>query len=162
VVRKARRSDTLFVWSEVIVERDLSPKALKIMRAAASFGMNEGVTIPILSHSGPSRLISFAGKGLRLSRSQREMLQIMVNSIHSHLQDMEEPAPPPFRDIELTRRESECLAWCLAGYTDQKIAQCTHSSPRTVQNHLANLQKKFAARNRAEMIAEAFRHGYRP
>ncbi|AYD00644.1 LuxR family transcriptional regulator [Neorhizobium sp. NCHU2750] len=162
IVSLSRSSDDLILWSEAILNYPLSPKAMQVMQEAAAFGLVDGITIPIASHLGFSTLLSLAGGPLSLSPAQRSLLHVLANSIHSRLLDLDTSHLRPSLQIELTRRESECLSWCLAGYSDRQISELTHSSPRTIQNHLSNIQRKLGVRNRPQMVAEAFRHGYWP
>jgi DNA-binding CsgD family transcriptional regulator len=59
----------------------------------------------------------------------------------------------------ITKAESECLTWCAEGKTDREIALISGRSPRTIQSHITNLQKKLGVSNRAQLVAEAFRRG---
>ena len=59
----------------------------------------------------------------------------------------------------LTRRESEVLHLIADGNSNQQIATDLVLSLRTVERHIANLYAKLGARNRAEAVAYAVRHG---
>lgn len=59
----------------------------------------------------------------------------------------------------LTKREQEILILIAAGETTQQIADNLNISPRTAETHRLTLLKKLSARNTAELISNAFRHG---
>ena len=67
-----------------------------------------------------------------------------------------QPAPA---DIDLTFREQEVLGLLCQHLTDSEIAAHLFVSPRTVNNHGANILGKLGVRNRREAAALAARHG---
>lgn len=67
-----------------------------------------------------------------------------------------QPAPA---DVDLTFREQEVLGLLCQHLTDSEIAAHLFVSPRTVNNHVANILGKLGVRNRREAAALAARHG---
>ena len=65
----------------------------------------------------------------------------------------------PLATAELTPREREVLALVMHGMTSRAIAEQLVLSVRTVDSHLGHLYRKTGVRNRAELIAHAFRSG---
>ncbi len=55
-------------------------------------------------------------------------------------------------DSDLTPRERLVLAGIIEGRTNKEIARALNISPRTVEFHRANLVRKYAARNTAELV----------
>jgi DNA-binding CsgD family transcriptional regulator len=55
-------------------------------------------------------------------------------------------------DTNLTPREREILAKIVVGNSSKEVARCLSISPRTVDFHRANLLKKFAAKNTADLV----------
>lgn len=55
-------------------------------------------------------------------------------------------------EADLTPREHEILARIVVGHSSKEVARSLDISPRTVEFHRANLRKKFAARNTAELV----------
>jgi LuxR family quorum sensing-dependent transcriptional regulator len=159
IVNLVRRADRTIVWSEAIKGQALSFKARQVMRDAAEFGLVDGVTVPIFSQSGLAGLFSLAGRQVSLSAAHRDLLRIIAICAYTRLQDLSGTNNKKMADVMITRSESECLAWCIAGKTAREIGKITRRSQRTVQVHLANLQRKLGAGNRAQLIAEAFRRG---
>ena len=55
----------------------------------------------------------------------------------------------------LTEREREVLSLLAIGHTNPEIAALLSLSPRTVESHRANLQRKLGVRSRAELVRAA-------
>lgn len=66
-------------------------------------------------------------------------------------QENPEPVPPP----KLTPRETEILAWLRQGKTGQEIAIIVGCATRTVEEHMANLNRKLGFTNNAMAILHA-------
>ncbi len=59
----------------------------------------------------------------------------------------------------LTAREAEVLALVAEGLSNTEIAAKLYVSPATVKTHINNLFSKIGARDRAQAVRYAFRHG---
>ena len=72
-------------------------------------------------------------------------------------------APAPVSELsgreELSEREEEVLRLLAAGYTNAEVARRLVISPRTVETHRSNLQRKLGLRTRAELARAAFSGG---
>jgi two-component system, NarL family, response regulator NreC len=55
----------------------------------------------------------------------------------------------------LTEREREVLALLAIGHTNPEIATLLYLSPRTVESHRANIQRKLGVRSRADLVRAA-------
>ena len=55
----------------------------------------------------------------------------------------------------LTEREREVLSLLAIGHTNPEIATLLYLSPRTVESHRANIQRKLGVRSRAEIVRAA-------
>jgi two-component system, NarL family, response regulator NreC len=55
----------------------------------------------------------------------------------------------------LTEREREVLSLLAVGHTNPEIAALLFLSPRTVESHRANIQRKLGVRSRAELVRVA-------
>ncbi len=59
----------------------------------------------------------------------------------------------------LTPREREVLSLVAEGHPSREIAERLEISPRTVEQHQANLLRKLDLRNTASLICYALQHG---
>jgi two-component system response regulator NreC len=62
----------------------------------------------------------------------------------------------------LTAREREVLQLAAEGKTGAEIAARLHISPRTVENHRANVMRKLGLKNQSELVRYAVRRGLTP
>jgi len=61
--------------------------------------------------------------------------------------------------VRLTERETDVLSMVVAGYTARQIAVRLVLSPRTVENHVQHMLRKFAVPNRAALVRHAIENG---
>jgi len=160
VVRFIRRSGRSVIWSQSLKLQALPSKSKRIMDEASDFGLVDGLTIPLHSQNGIDGVFSVAGRRARLTPPEVTLLEIVATRAHRRLLDLAPSPEPPREDLTVTKTESECLTWCVAGKTDKEIGAMTGRSPRTIQTHIGNLQRKLGVANRAELVAEAFRRGF--
>jgi DNA-binding NarL/FixJ family response regulator len=98
----------------------------------ASFPHNEQLRLQYMGKLGPNEFL------LRLAKE--------------HGSDL----PKEFsRDLGLTTREGEVLAWLSKGKTNRDIAQILGLSPRTVDKHLEQIYSKLGVENRTAAAAIA-------
>ena len=76
---------------------------------------------------------------------------------------IEQTRAGPFDPHEtLTAREREVLQLVAEGKTSPEVAARLHISPRTVENHRANLMGKLGLQNQSELVRYALRRGLIP
>jgi DNA-binding NarL/FixJ family response regulator len=71
----------------------------------------------------------------------------------------ERKRPSPERLEELTAREREVMAMVAAGLRNDEIAEYFVISPATVKTHVSRALRKLHARDRAQLVAIAYRYG---
>jgi DNA-binding NarL/FixJ family response regulator len=69
------------------------------------------------------------------------------------------PRPPDARLTRLTEREVEVLVQVARGLSNQEIARELFISPATARTYVSRLLTKLAARDRAQLVGIAYRHG---
>lgn len=60
--------------------------------------------------------------------------------------------------INLTKREFECLFWCVNGKTAKETARILSLSPRTVEDYIKNIKQKLGCESKIELIDIALRN----
>ena len=156
VVRKLRRTDQPFLWSEAAYARG-DARADRVMKEATEFQLNDGLCVPIYTNAGHAG-VSFASDHIDLAQEDRAALQLIAIYAYSKARDMLRPcasveAEPP----HLTRRELEILKYCADGANSRKISDTLSISHETVQTHVANAARKLNAANRCAAVASALR-----
>lgn len=64
------------------------------------------------------------------------------------------------KNLNLTRRQAECLFHLLRGKTNKRIAELLCCSPRTIENHVDNLKDIFGCYSKSQLIEFAFDQGF--
>lgn len=81
------------------------------------------------------------------------------------LSDAVDPLPEtewPGKDIDLTEREAEVIGLIAQGYSNEEIARMCYLSINTVKTYIRSAYRKAGVNTRAQAVAWALRHGFRP
>ncbi len=62
-------------------------------------------------------------------------------------------------EIYLTKRETECLHWCVLGKSASEIAILLNISPRTVESHLSTVKLKLNCTKQSQLVRSYHRIG---
>lgn len=104
-------------------------------------------------------VLSVAAGDAQLDPSvQRRLLEALASGAHVGIQ----PATPETVDDGLTARELDVLAEIARGLSNTEIAQRLFVSEATVKTHVNHLLAKTACRDRAALVAYAYRTGRAP
>jgi DNA-binding NarL/FixJ family response regulator len=87
---------------------------------------------------------------------QRRLLEALAAGAKLGVADTETPAPV---DDGLTAREAQVLTEIAAGHSNDEIAARLYVSPATVKTHVHSLLAKTGCRDRAALVAYAYRTG---
>ena len=156
VIRKLKRTDQPFLWSEAPYARS-DGRAHRVMNEATEFRLNDGLCVPIYTNAGHAG-VSFASDQIDLAQEDRAALQLIAIYAYSKARDLLRPGlaievEPP----HLTRRELEILKYCADGASSRKISDTLSISHETVQTHVTNAARKLSASNRCAAVASALR-----
>jgi len=104
-------------------------------------------------------VLSVAAGDAQLDPSvQRRLLEALASGAHAGIQ----PATPEPVDDGLTARELDVLTEIARGLNNTEIAQRLYVSEATVKTHLNHLLAKTECRDRAALVAYAYRTGRVP
>ncbi|MDC4223558.1 MAG: LuxR C-terminal-related transcriptional regulator, partial [Candidatus Manganitrophus sp.] len=144
-------------WSETY-RQATSPRELKFIRDASTFGLSEGITLGVACHrSGVGSIFSFAGQSMSDHERHAAILEHLVPHLHVAL--MRTLSPPSTHNPDLSHREREVLDWMKEGKTSWEISHILQISERTVNFHVQNILSKLQASTRGHAIALALQQG---
>lgn len=132
--------------------RDSGMRSGVFFRLASPLRANEHTVISLMSSTAKRRWIvdSVLGRALTLGLSVHEYL-----SWHAHLQDARTSTPeatqaPPRNEMSATQQH--ILDQLQQGRSDKEIAYRLHLSSHAVDYHMRQLRRRFAARNRVQLV----------
>jgi len=155
------------------VEHALTPLAGP-WRAMASSGIAE-VLVHGVARAGRSTEIEsffvFAASERRLLPQSANRLDVLMPTLHSAYARVQatqrDSGPMPLsasrkaatplapRNVRLTQRERQILAWVREGKNNSEIGEALSISALTVKNHVQNVLRKLEASNRTQAVAKA-------
>jgi len=147
-------------WTNV---RDLESRnyaVSRIMREARSYGLKNGVSIPVHSGKGDSAVVSFSvnsenrASSRNISEATPDLYLLSAYAHQAVMRVMEETAGA-LPKVKLSSRERECLMWAAEGETALEICHRIGIAESTVIFHLQNAMKKLGACNRQQAVAKA-------
>jgi LuxR family quorum sensing-dependent transcriptional regulator len=146
-----------FEWSEARYDPGRQPRSREIMNAAAAFGMNRGLCIPVHGLFGLDWCVSMGGENIDLSPLAKASVHLMsiyaFNKVHREADPLTLSAAR-----RLTAREREVIAWTAAGESAWEASCILGIAEDTVNKHAASAARKLNATNKTQAVAEAIRH----
>lgn len=164
VVKYILEKQTPIRWDRLAkIEGFSSSKNLKVFKEAASYGLSNGVSIPLNSVGDNIAVFSIAinqcdDENMILDNALLYAHTFATNLLERYLvielnQAQEET------QVHLTKRELECLFWATEGKTAWEISQILNVTERTAIFHLNNSSNKLGANNRQHAVALAIKKG---
>lgn len=147
-----------FDWSEAPYDRENDGPARRVMQEARDFGMDQGLCVPVHMEGGMQGVVSLVGKTDHLDETGRLELHMLALYAHGRLRYLNGPIGRPTIRRGITPREAEILKWAATGKTAAEIADITGLTPRTINQHCENAQKRMGTNNRLHTVVEAIRH----
>ena len=102
----------------------------------------------------------FANLMTRLERGEPIMSPGLANKLIREFARLKKKERGSRAEMGLTDREEEVLQSVARGATNREIATDFHISENTVSYHVKNILSKLHLRNRSEVVAWAFEHGF--
>jgi DNA-binding CsgD family transcriptional regulator len=142
-----------FEFADIVREPHFSNGDREALRAAAEYGWNRGLAVPVARGGTRFGLVTMIGRGEKLDEFQRTYLclisECLMNRVHSLPPGVEYAAPP----AGMSKREVEAARLVALGCADQEIAAKLGISESTAHKHVESGRKRLKARNRAHMAA---------
>ena len=147
-------------WSDLILEP--ASQGERMMQEAATFGLRDGISMPLHSPQGELGILSLAvdaapDKARAICQNALTHIQVLTGYFHEAIRRvsglLHNSGP------NLTPREIECLRWAADGKTSSEIAQLLALSESTANFHLNNAMRKLDVVNRQQAVAKAALQG---
>ena len=129
---------------------------------AMDYGLATGFTMPFYSPGGEHSVLVIHNPNIVEFLKQDTSLQFCIGQIglyyHQHLMDLLSKANEG-HEIQLTKRELECLTLTAYNKTAAEIAEMLNIVVRTVAFHLENVNNKLGCKNKYQSVAKAIAIG---
>lgn len=151
VVTLAKRAMHPFSWSQS-EHAGSTLEAVRFFGEAADFGIRSGVSIPVRGGFGRTALLTLASDRPSAVAEVRDAVHAItaVAFVHVHLNRL--LRSPHSTTIELTPRQSLCLAWASMGKTTDEIADLLGISERAVRFYLRGARDRLGATNTTHAV----------
>ncbi len=149
--RFARRTTLPFDWATVPYDPERDPGMTEVIQRAHDFNVDKQITIPVPSPCGVVGIVGIEGRHFDDRELFKPILHVLALHVFHRLEQL--VGRQQRRDIRLTEREREVLAWASEGKTAWEIGCILHLSQRTIEWHMRRVCKKLGATNRLQAIA---------
>ncbi len=163
-----------FVWSDLHKALGAAARGLSETAAVAhSFGMSDGLCVPIHRPGGYVGAMGMCGPALSINKQATILLQLMAVHFHDRAcellgkdvsalcsQSKKSKTSRTKKDSSaLSPRERECVAWVAEGKTDWDIGEILGISQSTAHFHVENAKKKLQVPTRVQLVVKAISRG---
>lgn len=150
-----------FLWSEC----PATSESAQFWQEARASGVGYGLSIPIHEHRGLRAMLSMARGTPWTSAPPGVLVQcvrMVAMATHQFAQRCLIPGLCKSLQSAVTARELECLDLAYRGLSSDQIGQQLGITPRTVDYHFAQVQKRLGCRSRIEAVAKSASSGLVP
>lgn len=161
VLQHAECDPMPFFWDAAFQTGSITAAQRKILVDATDFGIAHGFTVPIHLSWLPGALrasCSIVPGAGAVGRLNYFMVEAMVTAMYAVLNRTYQPRRET-AEIELSRRERQCLALAAQGKDDWAIGQLLRLSPETVHSYVKRLMGRLGVRTRVQAIVWALETG---
>lgn len=163
VLISARRQNRAFAWSGEGQQKLRGTALNRFFAEARDFEIGSGITVPIRSGFNRLTALTFATDGGAIEVNKtfaaaNEVIELIALYFHARV-EANLRAAHHRQDIQLSQRETQCLAWAARGKTMTETAEIVRLSPRTILFHLENARTKLDASNVTHAVAVALSRG---
>ncbi len=151
VVTIAKRAMHPFPWSQD-ENSGSSPETVRFFNQAADFGIRSGLSIPVRGGFGRTALLTLSSDRPSAAAEVRDAVHAItaVAFVHVHLNRL--VRSPHSTTVELTPRQSLCLAWASMGKTTDEIADLLGISERAVRFYMKGARDRLGATNTTHAV----------
>jgi LuxR family quorum sensing-dependent transcriptional regulator len=154
----ARATYEPFRYCDAPYDRTESRGHERFMQALRTFGMGEGLVVPIGSSATLPACVWLAGNNPDLDKDSVLAIQLIALFAAGKARALSK-AEPDQRKTRLTAREREMLQWSAAGKTSWEISVISNLSESTVNKFISDAMAKLGAVTRAQAVVNALRLG---
>lgn len=147
-----------FDWDVAPYDPVTEPEMHRVREEARSFGLDAGLCIPMHMEGALEGAVSLVGDPKGLDSQQLLEIHMLALYTYGQLRFLRRKEDPQIKPGTITGREAEVLKWVATGKTAAEIAEITGLSPRTINQHCENAQKRLGTSNRVHTVVEALRH----
>lgn len=154
-------SEPLF-WHEIRKKKKSFSKQAaahlaRIYTDACSFGLTDGLCVPIYYPGRGLILAQFAGNKIMPSPATRVSIHAMALYTCNRLIHL--CGQIPSKTSLLTAREADCLSWAAQGKTDWEIGEILGIRENTVHWYIENIKRKLGVTTRIQAVVVAIQDG---
>ena len=155
----ARAAYEPFRYSDAPYDRTRSRSHRRFMQALETFGLGEGLIVPVGRPSALPACVWLAGENPDLDDEAMQAAQLIALFAASKAHAL---CRPPSRGAEMSRltpRERDVLQWISSGKTSWEISVISMLSERAINKIIADAMVKLDAVTRAQAVVNAIRRG---
>ncbi|MDE1464308.1 autoinducer binding domain-containing protein [Spartinivicinus poritis] len=155
------KSITPIVWKDAYERPHATGIARKIINEAESFGLKNGLSIPVVANNNRSVLsVCYDGKDKDFRHLLSKSILTLVGLTQTVQWKLLDSFAVEFFDLpKLSKRQKDCLHYLSHGYTNKEIANFMKLSHYTVTDIVCELLKTLNASNRTEAVMLAIKQG---
>jgi LuxR family quorum sensing-dependent transcriptional regulator len=157
--RRARATHQPFRYREAPYDPTQSRANQRFLQALQSFGMGEGVIVPVGRHATAPVCVWLAGRNPDLDDDSIVATQLIALFAASRATALSCQPDTGAQTCRLTSREREVLEWTAAGKTSWEISMISGVSERAVNKLIGDAMIKLEAVTRAQAVVNAIRLG---
>lgn len=163
VVEKGLGSLIPFTWGHTEQQSCLDKDSRKVMNEAEEFGLHRGLTVPIHGAGGELAVLSVALPKSRKEaassiKEYKDIIHLMSLNFHAHL-GHKIFSEGLSKQVELSKRECECLLWSAEGKTAWETSEILCISDHTVREYIKNACKKLGVYTKNHAVVKAIMLG---
>jgi DNA-binding CsgD family transcriptional regulator len=151
-------SNVPLLWSDKVFD---TPQRQDFWDDAKGHGVASGISVPVRGANGEVALFSGANPQLTADALGHQVhvagtMYVLGSYVHEAVRRLVyEPEKMKTERPDLSRRETECLKWWIAGKSAWDIGQIVGLSERTVRFHLDKVKTKLGVRTKTQVISKS-------